>query len=88
MTPEQTAMRAKAEQAFALKFEHLGDPNPEQSAADAVTWLLRAGWRPWPALADGPPPRRPAPSAVARAELAKAREVLDAKRRARQETDQ
>ncbi|SNR32813.1 hypothetical protein [Blastococcus mobilis] len=80
MTPQQAAMVAKTEQRIADRFTELGVPHPAESAKRLVEDLLRAGWRPWPALVDGPPPRRVAPSAVAQAELAKAREVLAEKR--------
>ena len=54
MTPEQTAMRSKAEQRLAETFERLGDPDPQETARRAVQELVDAGWRPSPALADKP----------------------------------
>lgn len=80
MIPQQAAMVATQERRIAERFEQLGVPHPQESARALIDDLLRAGWRPWPALVDGPPPRRVAPSDVARQHLAEARQVLEAKR--------
>ena len=81
MTPEQLAMRAKAEIAFIEKFERLDDPDANENGKAAVEWLLRNGWRPRPALAArAPEPGRAAPPEVARAHLAQARTAIAAKR--------
>lgn len=87
MTPEQTALVSRAEVAFGHRFEQLGVPNPQQAAADAIGWLIRNGWRPWPALADTPPPRRAEPAATAAEHLAAIRAVLDEKRGNRPEQE-
>jgi hypothetical protein len=76
MTPQQAAMVASTRQMFAERFTEMGIPDPDDSAGRLVDWLLRHGWRPWPALVDGPPPRRVAPSEVARQHLAEARQAL------------
>lgn len=85
MTPQQAAMVAKTERRIAERFEELGVAEPADSAHRLIEDLLRTGWRPWPALTDGPPPRQVAPSAVARQHLAEAREVLAEKRGSRPE---
>lgn len=83
MTPEQTAMRAKAELQFTEKFERLGDPQARESAERCVAWLLREGWRPQPALADGPPPRRAEPSPRSAEYLAQIRQELEQRKATR-----
>lgn len=87
MTPQQVAMVAATEMRTAERFEQLAIPDPQESAKRLVEDLLRAGWRPWPALVDKAGPRRVAPSQVAREHLAEARAVLDAKRGSRPELE-
>lgn len=87
MTPQQTAMVAAMELRFAEAFEHRGYEDPQAEAKRWISELLRAGWRPWPALADRAPPRAAAPSRVARQHLAEARQVLEEKRGRRPELD-
>lgn len=78
-------MVGAAERRIAERFEQLGIPDPHDAAKRLIEDLLRAGWRPWPALVDRPGPRGAAPSQVARQHLAEARQVLDAKRGRRPE---
>jgi hypothetical protein len=75
VSPEQAAIVAATERQFAERFEQLGHSDPQDEAKAFIRQLLRAGWRPWPALVDGPPPRRVAPSEVARAHIAEAKEA-------------
>lgn len=85
MTPQQVAMVAATEMRIAERFEQLAIPEPQESAKRLVEDLVRAGWRPWPALVDKAPPRRVAKSDVAREHLAEARQVLEQKRGSRPE---
>lgn len=80
-------MVGAAERRIAERFDQLGITEPEESAKRLISELLRAGWRPWPALADRVPPRTAAPSRVARQHLAEARQVLEEKRGSRPELE-
>jgi hypothetical protein len=55
VTPEQEALRVKAVHALVESFTRHGITDPDQAAEDTIGWLIKAGWRPWPALADKPP---------------------------------
>jgi hypothetical protein len=44
-----------------------GITDPDQAAEDTIGWLIKAGWRPWPALADKPPAFVPRGTDTARA---------------------
>lgn len=87
MTPQQVAMVSATERRIAERFEQLAVPEPQESARRLVEDLVRAGWRPWPALVDKAGPRRVAPSEVAREHLAEARAVLAEKRGSRPELE-
>lgn len=87
MTPQQVAMVSTTERRIADRFEQLGIAEPAESAKRLVDDLVRAGWRPWPALTDKAPPRATAPSAVAQAAIAEARAVVDSKRGSRPELE-
>lgn len=87
MNVHQVAIVDKTRRRIADRFEELHIPEPQESAQRLVDDLLRAGWRPWPALADKTPPRQSAPSEVARQHLAEARQVLEEKRGRRPELD-
>lgn len=81
MTPEIVAAVAATEREIGDRFEQLGIAEPHNAAEKLVRRLTRSGWRVHPELADGAPPRPRAGSPEhAAAELAKAREVLEAKR--------
>lgn len=80
-------MVAATERAIVEWLESLGIDEPQERAHRHIRWLQARGWRVHPALVDGPPPRRVAPSEVAREALAGARQVLDAKRGRRPELE-
>lgn len=80
-------MVAAMEMRIAERFEQLAIPDPQESAKRLVEDLVRAGWRPWPALVDKAGPRRAAPSDVAQAAIAEARAVVDSKRGRRPELE-
>jgi hypothetical protein len=67
MTPEQEALRVKAVHALTESFTRHGITDSDQAAEDTIGWLIKAGWRPWPALADKPPAFLPRGTDTARA---------------------
>lgn len=81
MSEKHVALVAETERELAERFTHYGIDDPQAKAEGLVRWLQRQGWRCHPSLADkAPPATRRAPSAVAKAELSKAREAVEAKR--------